>query len=254
MTHERQRVCLVTGARRGIGAAIAVGLARPGSTVIVHHLDASAEAEQVARACRELGARAHAIEADLSSPDALSRLVADVIALGGPVDVLVNNAARASNVDWRALTPSEWEATLRVNLTAPMLLAQACLPGMLERGFGRVINISSVTAQTGGPSGIAYVASKAGLGGLTRSLARQARGAGVTVNAVSPGAVRTESERELGGEDDPAETDARVLARQALPRRLVADDLVGLVRFLASDDSEAITGEEFEVSGGWRLN
>ena len=200
------------------------------------------------------GAQAHAVEADLGEIDEIARLVGVSTALAGPIDVLVNNAARASNVDWRVLTPQEWEATLRVNLTAPMLLAQACLPGMLERGFGRVINISSVTAQTGGPSGIAYVSSKAGIVGLTRSLARHASGAGVTVNAVSPGAVRTESERELSGDEDEAVIDAAVLSRQALPRRLVADDLAGIVRFLASEDSSAITGEEFEVSGGWRLN
>ena len=176
------RVCLVTGARRGIGAAIAVGLARPGTTVVVHHLEAEAEAERVVRACGELGARAFAVEADLALLEEPARLVQEL----GRVDVLVNNAARASNVDWPALTPAEWEATLRVNLTAPMLLAQASLPGMLERGFGRVINISSVTAQTGGPSGLAYVASKAGLAGLTRALARAGPGPRASPSTRSP--------------------------------------------------------------------
>jgi NAD(P)-dependent dehydrogenase (short-subunit alcohol dehydrogenase family) len=251
---DRRRVCLVTGARRGIGAAIAVGLAGSGTSVIVHHLDAADEAAVVVAACRARGADACAIEADLGSRDDLVRLVGQSIELVGPIDVLVNNAARASNVEWSEVTPEEWAATLQVNLTAPMLLAQACLPGMLERGFGRVINITSITAQIGGPSGIAYVAAKAGLAGLTRALARQAAGPGVTVNAVSPGAIQTENERELYGHEDAVELDVRTIERQAIARRLGPDDVVGVVSFLAGDASAAITGEELEVSGGWRLH
>ena len=129
------RRVLVTGGRRGIGAAIAVGLAEPGTTVVIHHVAAPDEAAAVAERCRARGADA----------------------VAGPVDVLVNNAARASNVDLDVLTPDEWLATFAVNVTAPMLLAQALSRGMAERGWGRIINITSATVRMGGPSGPSYV-------------------------------------------------------------------------------------------------
>ncbi|GFJ83541.1 SDR family NAD(P)-dependent oxidoreductase [Phytohabitans houttuyneae] len=191
MTHR----ILVTGARRGIGAALAVGLAEPGRTLLLHHLAAPDEAAQVARDCREHGAEAEILEADLSDPAA----VHDLAARAGHVDVLVNNAARASNVDVGELTLGEWQQTFAVNVTAPMLLAQALAPGMAERGWGRIVNITSATVRMGGPSGPSYVSSKAALIGLTRSLARTLGRSGITVNAISPGAIQTQGEVELAG-------------------------------------------------------
>jgi 3-oxoacyl-[acyl-carrier protein] reductase len=239
-----QRI-LVTGARRGIGAAVAVGLARPGRTLLLHHLDAADEAERVARLCRDLGAQAELLDADLADPAA----VVDLAERSGAVDVLVNNAARASNVDLDLLTVSEWQATFAVNVTAPMLLAQALGAGMVERGWGRIVNIVSPTVVLGGPSGPAYVSSKAALIGLTRSLARALGPGGVTVNALSPGAIRTEGEAELAGGRD-AETHAPLVASQAIPRALLPEDLVATVRLLASDGSGALTGQVLEVGGG----
>lgn len=242
MTHR----ILVTGARRGIGAALAVGLAGPGHTLLLHHLAAPDEAAQVARECRERGAEAEALEADLSDPAA----VRDLAARAGHVDVLVNNAARASNVDIGELALGEWQQTFAVNVTAPMLLAQAFAPGMAERGWGRIVNITSATVRMGGPSGPSYVSSKAALIGLTRSLARTLGRSGITVNAISPGAIQTQGEVELaGGREDP-EAVARTLARQAVPRRLVPDDLVAALRFLVSDGAAATTGQVLEVGGG----
>lgn len=238
---------LVTGARRGIGAAIAIGFAQRGITVFVHHLGAGDEAAAVAAECRARGAAARVVEADLARPAEIAQLVNDV----EPLDVLVNNAARPSNVPWPELTVDEWEATIAVNLTAPMLLAQAVLPGMIARGRGRIVNITSATVTLGGPSGAAYVAAKAGLVGLTRSLARQVKVEGVTVNAVSPGAVLTDNERELYSTEEIAAVEQRLTAEQSLPRRLVADDLVGVVQFLCSPAADAVTGQTIEVNGGW---
>jgi len=239
-----QRI-LVTGARRGIGAAIAVGLARPGVTLLLHHLSAAGEAEGVARLCRDLGARADLLDADLADADAVRGLAERA----GAVDVLVNNAARASNVDLGVLSLPEWQATLAVNVTAPMLLAQALSAGMAERGWGRIVNIVSPTVRMGGPSGPSYVASKAALIGLTRSLAVALGPSGITVNALSPGAIRTEGEAELAGGRDE-ELHSPLVARQAIPRALVPEDLVATARLLVSDGAGALTGQVIEVGGG----
>jgi len=234
---------LVTGARRGIGAALAAGLAGPGRTLLLHHLAAADEAESVARKCRELGADAETLEADLADPAA----VQDLAARAGAVDILVNNAARASNVDIEKLPLEEWQATFAVNVTAPMLLAQALGAGMVSRGWGRIVNVTSATVRLGGPSGPSYVSSKAALIGLTRSLARAYGPAGVTVNALSPGAIDTEGERELAKGGD---IHGPILAQQAVPRQLVPDDLVATVRYLVSAGASAMTGQVLEVGGG----
>jgi 3-oxoacyl-[acyl-carrier protein] reductase len=239
-----QRI-LITGARRGIGAALAVGLARPGNTLLLHHLAAAEEAETVAGLCRDLGATAELMDADLSDPAAV-RALADA---AGPVDVLINNAAKASNVGFDVLELGEWQLTFAVNVTAPMLLAQSLGAGMAARGWGRIVNVVSPTVRMGGPSGPSYVASKAALIGLTRSLARSLGPSGITVNAISPGAIRTEGEAELAGGRD-AETHAPLVATQAIPRPLVPEDLVATVRLLISDGAGALTGQVVEVGGG----
>ena len=239
-----QRI-LITGARRGIGAAIAVGLARPGHTLVLHHLAAADETAGVARLCRDLGAEATLLDADLGDAAAVHELAERA----GPVDVLVNNAAKASNTDFARLPLTEWQQTFAVNVTAPMLLAQALSPGMAERGWGRIVNVVSPTVRMGGPSGAAYVSSKAALIGLTRSLARTLGPAGITVNALSPGAIRTEGEAELAGGRD-AEAHAPLVATQAVPRALVPEDVVATVRLLVSDGSGALTGQVIEVGGG----
>ena len=239
-----QRI-LITGARRGIGAALAVGLARPGTTLLLHHLAAAGEAETVAGLCRDLGAKTELLDADLADPTAVGALAA----AAGPVDVLINNAARASNVGFDVLSLDEWQSTFAVNVTAPMLLAQALSVGMAERGWGRIVNVVSPTVRMGGPSGPSYVASKAALIGLTRSLARSLGPAGITVNALSPGATRTEGEAELAGGRD-AETHAPLVAAQAIPRSLVPEDVVATTRLLISDGAGALTGQVIEVGGG----
>jgi 3-oxoacyl-[acyl-carrier protein] reductase len=246
-------VVLVTGARRGIGAALVRALAKPGRTMILHvHDDGHArEAEGVAQAARAQGAQAQILTADLSSVDAIRRLTRSVIEAHGGPDILVNNAARSSYVSIDQITPEEWQATLSVNLTAPFLLAQAALPGMIERRWGRIINVTSITERLGGPSGAAYVSSKGGLVALTRALARNVRIDGVTVNALSPGAILTEQEYEFVPESEREQVDAKVIGWQSLPRRLVPDDLASAIRFLADEGSDSVTGQVIEVNGGW---
>ncbi|MFG1878685.1 SDR family NAD(P)-dependent oxidoreductase [Sphaerisporangium sp. NPDC049003] len=240
------RTILVTGARRGIGAALAEGLAEPGVTLVLHHLCADQEIAEVARRCEEAGARVRVVEADLADPSSVLALAGQA----GDVDVLVNNAARASNVSIEDLPLAEWEATFAVNVTAAMVLAQALSGGMRERGWGRVVNITSATVRLAGPSGPSYVASKAALVGLTRSLARAWGPDGITVNAISPGAIKTQSEFELADGRAQAELDAEVIARQALRRRLVPEDLIAAARFVVSDGAAGVTGQVIEVGAG----
>jgi NAD(P)-dependent dehydrogenase (short-subunit alcohol dehydrogenase family) len=240
MANER---ILITGARRGIGAALAAGLADPGRTLLIHHVGAAAEAERVAAGCRDRGAAAEVLAADLADPAA----VADLASRAGDVDVLINNAAHASNVGIGVLPPAEWQVTFAVNVTAPMLLAQALAPGMAARRWGRIVNVTSATVRLGGPSGPSYVSSKAALIGLTRSLARSYGRDGITVNAISPGKVDTEGELEL----PPPPVSATAV--QAIPGVLVPDDLAGTLRYLVSDDAAKTTGQVIEVGAGMVL-
>ncbi|GAB2601242.1 SDR family NAD(P)-dependent oxidoreductase [Pseudactinotalea suaedae] len=248
---EPRPAALVTGARRDIGAEIAIGLAADGYDVALHHLDDVEQIESVAARCRALGARTVVVRADLGEPERAPEVVAETLTAFGRLDVLVNNAVRPSNTTWDELTLSEWHETLTVGLTSPFFLSQAAAVSMTERGSGRIVNISSVTVRLGGPSGAAYIAAKAGLVGMTRSLARQLGASGITVNAVSPGAIRTTNELELYGPDAQRELDSDLLARQALQRRLEPADIAGAVRYLCSREAEAVTGQVLEVNGGW---
>jgi len=248
---DARPVALVTGARRDIGAAIATGLAADGYDMALHHLDDAEETSRVAALCEELGARTLLVQADLGDPSQVAACVPAVLAGLGRLDALVNNAVRPSNVPWDEVDLEEWQATLTVGLTAPFLLSQGAARAMREQGGGRIVNISSVTVRLGGPSGVAYVAAKAGLVGMTRSLARQLGPHGVTVNAVSPGAVRTTNEAELYGPDAQEQLDRELLEKQALQRRLHPDDIAGAVRYLCSAAAEAVTGQVLEVNGGW---
>lgn len=189
MSDSLGRIALLTGASGGIGQALGRRLADDGYDVALSYGRHAADAEAVAAHARTRGRRAVTLAADLSDPDAPARLVSDAEAELGPVDVLIANAGTADIKGWQKIDVDAWNATLAVNLTAPFLLAQRVLPGMVERRFGRILFISSVAAFTGGVVGAHYAASKAGLHGLVHHLAPRVAADGVTVNCLAPALV-----------------------------------------------------------------
>lgn len=189
-TDVNGRVALVTGASGGIGSSIAQALGAAGCDVAVHYSGNAEAAEQVAEAVRAAGARACTVRADLSDADAAAHLVDDVEQHLGLVDVLVPNAGVGGRVQsLEEVDLDTWQRTLAVNLTAPFVLCSRTLPGMAERGFGRVLLVSSVAAFTGGVVGPHYAASKAGLHGMLYWLAARYADRGVTINAIAPALV-----------------------------------------------------------------
>jgi NAD(P)-dependent dehydrogenase (short-subunit alcohol dehydrogenase family) len=185
------RVAFVTGGGRGLGREIALALAAQGLAVAVA-ARTRPEVEAVAMAARARGVPAHAVSLDVADPAAVTAAVAEVAAALGPIDVLVNNAGIAESAPFARADLEHWERHLRVNATGPFLTTRAVLPGMLERRWGRVINVASLAGLYGAPYVSAYTASKHALVGLTRALAAEVGGRGVTVNAICPGYAATD--------------------------------------------------------------
>lgn len=239
---EGRRV-LVTGGASGIGAAIVRGFAEQGARI--HFVDVDTDAGETMAA--ETGASF--TPCDVTDIPALRAAIAD--AAGDGFDVLVNNAARDDRHAFAELTEETWNAALAMNLTHHVFAAQAVAPAMAARGAGAIVNMGSVSWLRGRPGMIGYTTSKAGISGITRTLARELGEAGIRVNAVIPGAILTERQARLWADPDK---EREFLALQALKVRLTPQDVVPLVLFLASDAAKGCTGQEFVVDAGLTLN
>lgn len=249
---KTHRVALVTGGSRGIGAAISRALAAAGCAVAVNYRSRSEDASSVADGIVAAGGRAVALPGDVSDATDVERLVAAATATLGPVTILVNNAALTdTHKPWTDIDEAEWDRVMAVNLKSCFLCFRACYPAMREAGWGRVVNISSVTFHLGRPHLVHYVASKAGMIGFTRSLAREVGADGITVNAVTPGAIQTESELELFPDQEGIA--AWLLAEQAVKRRGTSEDVAAAVAWLASDAAAFVSGQTINVDGGWAM-
>ena len=199
------------------------------------------------------GGSAYAAAGDVADAASVERMATEIERALGPVTILINNAALTDvHKPWRQIDEAEWDAVMAVNLKSCFLCFRAVYPAMRTAGWGRVVNISSVTFWLGRPNLVHYVASKAGMVGFTRSLAREVGAEGITVNAITPGAIRTESELELFPEQE--EIAGWLATEQAIPRRGRPEDIAAAVDYLVSDRAGFITGQTINVDGGWAMH
>jgi NAD(P)-dependent dehydrogenase (short-subunit alcohol dehydrogenase family) len=239
------QTAIVTGAARGLGYAAAARLAAGGAAVALFDRDEATLAGAVGRLAAD-GAEAKAHAVDVSDEDGVRAAVESVLAARGRIDVLVNNAGVYPHYPFEELTYTDWRRVLATNLDSVYLCSHAVYPAMRERGYGRIVNISSATFFIGYPGLSAYVASKGGIIGFTRALASEAGPHGITVNAVSPGLIATEGV--LGGEE--AGLFDEIVPQQALGRRGEPEDIAECIAYLASPAASFITGQTINVDGG----
>ena len=239
------KVVVVTGSGRGMGRAMAERFVAVGARVAVADMDKDTAMETAAA----LGAAARAVHLDVTDRASVAAGMEEIEALLGPIDVLVNNAGW-DKVRLFVETDEElWDRIIAVNLKGVLHCSRAVVPGMIERRSGRVVNISSDAGRVGSSGESVYSATKAGIIGFTKTLAREVARYGITVNAVSPGPTETPLLAEIAGEGNDGYIEA--LKRQIPLRRLGRpEDMAGAVAFLASDDASFITGQTLSVSGG----
>lgn len=247
--NQPQKVALVTGSSRGLGKAMALKLAADGFAVAVHYGRNQAEAEKVAEEIRAAGGTAQVFGADLSQPANASKLVDDVIAQMGRLDVLVNNAGITRDTLAIRMKDEDWDAVLQTNLSSAFAACRAAIKHMMKARSGRIVNVSSVVALAGNPGQANYVASKAGLIGLTKALAKEYGGRGITVNAIAPGFIDSDMTAQLSEEVKKAYLSNIPLARFGQPEEVAA-----LVAFLAGNSAGYITGQTIGVDGGMHPN
>jgi 3-oxoacyl-[acyl-carrier protein] reductase len=243
MDDLNNKVALVTGASRGIGRAIALALAQSGTHVGINFLTGAKGAEAAAEEVRGYGRRAGIFQADVSVASEVQRLIGEVEEQLGGIDLLVNNAGMISPRRLEEITEGDWDSTIAINLKSCFLATQAALPGMRARRWGRIINLSSVAAQTGGVVGPHYAAAKAGILGLTRAYAQRLAKEGVTVNAIAPALIETE----MVASNPNARPDLIPIGRYGLP-----NEVAQVAVLLASNGY--ITGQTINVNGGWYMN
>lgn len=240
-----RKVALVTGSSRGLGRAMALKLAQGGFDVAVHYGRNEAEAQKVAAEAESCGVRAEVFGADLGTPANAGKLVEEVIARMGRLDVLVNNAGITRDTLAIRMKDEDWDAVLQTNLTSAFTASRAAIKHMMRARAGRIVNVASVVGLTGNPGQANYVASKAGLIGLTRALAKEYGGRGITVNAVAPGFIASDMTAEL-----PEDTQKAYLANIPLGRFGQPEEVAAVVAFLASDAAAYVTGQTIGIDGG----
>src|SRR6516225_8606073 len=238
------RVAFVTGASRGIGRSIALTLCRANFDIVVASPEIERN-EQVAEEIRSCGGTAATLNLDVTSPESVKEGFAKTLRDKTRIDVLVNNAGVTRDGLALRMKPADWELVLNLNLNGAFRCIQQVLPSMMRNRWGRIINISSVVGQAGAAGQANYAASKAGLIGLTKSLAQEMGSRGVTVNAVAPGYIETDMTRVL-----PEDVKAKILAQVPLGRIGQPEDIAAAVKFLASEEAAYITGHVLAVNGG----
>ncbi|MGE0296572.1 3-oxoacyl-[acyl-carrier-protein] reductase [Pseudonocardia sp.] len=240
-----QRVAIVTGGARGIGAAITTALAKSGVHVAAGYSSNAAAAEELAGKLGAEGCSVSVHQGNVGVPEDCERVVQEVLDSHGRVDVLVNNAGITVDKTMRRMSVEDWHAVLRINLSGAFYMSKSVLEQMIANKYGRIVNISSVVGQMGNIGQVNYAASKSGLFGFTQSLARETANKGITVNCVAPGYIETEMVAAV-----PEAAMEKILARIPVGRLGQAHEIARAVQFLVDDDAGFITGSVISVNGG----
>ncbi|SFM69164.1 3-oxoacyl-[acyl-carrier-protein] reductase [Thermodesulforhabdus norvegica] len=239
------RVAVVTGGSRGIGRAVALGLAKAGMDVVINFRSNKDRAKEVAGEIEKIGRKAYLFPFDVSKEEEVKEGFRAILEQCGRVDVLVNNAGITADNLTVLMKPDEWHAVIRTNLNSVFFCSQAVIKPMLRKKWGRIINITSVIGFIGNAGQANYAAAKAGIVGFTKSLARELASRNITVNAVAPGYIETDMTAEL-----PDDMKKNLLSQIPMGRTGTPEDVAAAVRFLASDEAAYITGQVIHVNGG----
>ena len=244
-TENLRRAALITGGAKGIGRAICLALAEKGMDIAVNFAGSAAAAEETAAACRALGVRAVTLQADVRSPENCQKLVEDTVAALGRIDVLVNNAGITADTLMLRMTEANFDNVLATNLKGAFFCTKAASRYMMRQRYGRIVSISSVVGLHGNAGQTNYAAAKAGLIGLTKSVAKEYAARGITANVVAPGFIDTDMTAAMPDS-------ARAAAAASIPAGKVGDakDVAAAVAFLAGEQAGYITGQVLCVDGG----
>jgi 3-oxoacyl-[acyl-carrier protein] reductase len=241
----KEKVALVTGGSRGIGRAICVALAKQGAYVVVNYAGNEAAAVQTLELVREHGSDGEILRFDVGDAEACDAAITDVAKRKGRIDILVNNAGIAMDQLLIRVKPEEFEATFHTNVGGALWCSKAAMRFMMKARRGRIVNLSSVVAESGNPGQAVYSSSKAALIGLTKALAREYASRSVTVNAVAPGFIETDMTAGL-----PEQAKQSIVAQTPAGRQGTADEVAAAVVFLVSDEAAYVTGQVIRVNGG----
>ena len=244
-----KRVALVTGGTGGLGEAICVKLAQQGFTVVATVSPSNSKADQWVKEMKEKGYDVHAAKADVGDFDSCQLMAKDVEAKLGPIDVLVNNAGITRDMTFKKMTKVDWDAVINTNLNSVFNVTKPVVDGMVERGWGRVINVSSVNGSKGAFGQTNYAAAKSGMHGFTKSLALEVAKKGVTVNTISPGYIGTKMVTAI-----PEDIlNSKIIPQIPVGRLGKPEEIAGLVAYLASDEAAFVTGANIAINGGQHM-